>query len=129
MPPVASASGGFFVRNVVRDLRRKGRSGHSRCWPCRFAGIDESREPVDQFRLGEPQSQYPSLRTIKAGAGDRDPMVEAGGKMTEQRAAGTADIRLGQAVVQLRLGGKRMQEFVLLLADIMAIKVEEVVNA
>jgi hypothetical protein len=91
--------------------------------------VGEGREPVDQVWLCEPKTQYPSLRAIEARAGDRDTLVETGGEMPEQGGAGAADIRLREPMVQLGLGGKRMEKLIFFFAEVMTIEVEEVVDA
>jgi len=105
--------------------------------PCRFhleigdavGAIGEVGEAVDEFRLGEAEAQDAALRAIKAGAGDGDAVVEAGGKMPQEGSAGAADIGMRQAVVQLGLGGEGLEELAFVFAGVMPIEIEEVVDA
>ena len=94
-----------------------------------IGAIGEAGEPVDQFRLGEAEAQDAALWAIKAGAGDGNALVEAGGEVAQQGGAGAADIGLCQAVVELRLGGKVLEELVLFFRGVVAVEVEEVVDA
>ena len=61
--------------------------------------VAEARQPVDQFGLAQPQAQHPSLRAVETGAGHRNTLVEPFHEMPDQRGAGSADIRSGQAVM------------------------------
>src|SRR5271169_4614081 len=73
--------------------------------------IGKPGEAVDQFRLAEAETKHPALRSIEPRAGYRYALVKPVGKMPEERGAGAADIGLRQAMVQLGLGRKGMEEF------------------
>ena len=94
-----------------------------------MGAVGKAGEAVDEFRLAEAETQHAALGAIKARAGNGDALVEAGGEMTEQGGAGAADIGVGQAMVQLGLGGKRLEQLVLGFVGLVAIEVEEVVDA
>src|SRR5579871_5767143 len=91
--------------------------------------IGETGEPVDEFRLGEAETEDPALRTIEPGACNGDALMEAAGEMPEQRSAGAADIWLGQAVMELRLGGEGMEELPLFFGGFIAVKIQQVIDA
>jgi len=91
--------------------------------------IGKVGEPVDEFGLGEAEAQDAALRAIKAGTGDGDTLVEAGSEMPQQGGAGTADIGLRQPVVELGLRGEAMEELAFVFAGVMAVEIEEVVDA
>jgi len=91
--------------------------------------VGEVGEAVDEFGLGEAEAQYAALRAIKTGAGDGDAMVEAGGEMPQQGGAGAADIGLSEAVVQLGLGSEGMEQLALVFAGLVAVEIQEVVDA
>ena len=89
----------------------------------------EISEAVDKIRVLNAQPQHPALRAIKAGAGDRNALVKTCHKMLEQRRGGTADIRVAHHAVQLGMCDKGLEQLFFLLILLMAVKIEQVINA
>ena len=90
--------------------------------------VGEMGKAVDKIGLAQTQAEDPALGAVEAGAGNGDALMEAVGKVTEQGSAGAAEIGLGEAMVQLCLGGERMEELDLVGGGIMAVEIEEVVD-
>src|SRR5687768_16930326 len=67
-------------------------------------------QSVDQVRIFYAQTEYPSLRTIKARTGNSDAVVKIWNEMLEQRSAATAHIRHGGSAMELRMSNERMQQ-------------------
>jgi len=90
--------------------------------------IGEACQSVDELGLVEAQAKDPSLGTVEAGAGDGDALVEAVHKVFEEGRAGRTDIGMGQAVVQLGLSRKGLQEGAVLIRGIIPVKIQQVVD-
>jgi len=91
--------------------------------------IGEAGEAVDQVGLAEAQAEDPALGAIEARAGDGDAMVEAFGEVTKQGGAGAAEVGLGEALVELGLGGESLKEFGFVYGRLVSIEIQQVVDA
>jgi len=100
----------FEIRNAVRPIGKMG-------------------EPVDQVRITETEAQYPALRTIKSRTGNRNAMVKILHEMFHQRGAAAVDIGLRNAMAQLGLGHKGLQQLFILLILFEPVKVQQVIDA
>ena len=110
--PSQSIDAGCLHLEVGDPVRAKGKA-------CQF---------VDELGLVEAETEDATLGAIEAGAGDRNTVVEAVHKVLEEGGAGSADIGLRQAVVQLGLGGKGLEEGVVLFRIVMPVKIQQIVD-
>ena len=87
----------------------------------------ECPQPVDELRVGQAQAQDSSLGPIKAGAGNRDPAVEAIGKQLQEGTPRPAYVGVGDPPVHLRMGDKSVLYLLVLFVFIQPVKIKQVI--
>ncbi len=89
----------------------------------------ELNKPVHQVGLGKAHPQDPSLRAIETRAGNSYAMVKAVYKMFQQGGGPAGDIGIADLVVELGLGDKGLEEIIVFLIRLIAIKIHQVIDS